>query len=254
MRILTIIVVLTLFMGSGSAGAADAAKTRALIDTGRTALEDLRGKAGENKAVAADLETAAQYLDRAAAALKGGEKIFGGISDEAEQDVRHQTSLAELTLKLAASRIERAKIEAELDAINKKSEIVKSRVKIFDDLRAEIARLKEAVSANEKAGKGLAALQAERDALAEQVRKLTGENALLEKLRQENDMLRKELSRRQDERAQTTQPERAGNPQPDPKELETIPAPQPEPAAVPSPAPDPKPSLEEIVQPDNSGK
>jgi chromosome segregation ATPase len=173
--------------------AADKSKSVAQIESARTALHDFKTRAGDSTVVAPDLEEAAKYLERAAAALKAGEKMFGGISDEAELDVRHETALVDLTLKLAASRLERARTEAESAALGKKIDTVKARLKIFDDFRAEIARLKEEVAANGKIAKELEALKGEKKILEEQITKLSALQGQLDAVKEENQKLTRQL-------------------------------------------------------------
>ncbi len=252
MRFVLTVAMITLCMGSSIANAADREKSRAQIETARAALEELKTNAGENKTASADLAAAAKYLDRASIALKQGEKMFGGISDEAEQEIRHQTSMVDLTLKLAASKIERSKIEAELAALSNKTETVRARVKIFDDFRAEIARLKGELANKEKAGKELAALKAEKTSLAAQLEKLTTEKELLEKVKEENEALKKRMSQLKGENDKPTrQPERIGSENPhvqsELKEVETFQAPKPTTIVAPLQEPELHQSLEEII-------
>jgi hypothetical protein len=158
-------------------------------------LNDFKTRAADSKVVAADLDAAGKYLERAAAVLKAGEKMFGGISDEAELDVRHETAMLELTLKLAASKLERARTEAESAALGKKIDTVKARLKIFEDFRAEIARLKEEAAANGKAAKELDKLKTEKVALEEQITKLSALKGQLEAVKEENLKLTRQLEK-----------------------------------------------------------
>jgi DNA repair exonuclease SbcCD ATPase subunit len=254
MRIFMTVAIAALLIGSSIANAADRNKSLAQIETIKAAMDQVKTIVGENKIASSDLDTAAKHLDKASAALKEGEKMFGGISDEAEQEIRHQTSMADLTLKLATSRIERSKIESDLATLSKKTETVKAKVKIFDDLRAEIARLKGEIANNEKAVKELAALNAEKASLAAQVQKLTAETELLDKVKSEKESLQKSFNQLKEENnSLTRQLEKIESTRKSaqPKAFETVPPPKPASLLSPLTEPEQKPLLEEItIQPD----
>ncbi len=158
---------------------AERAPSQARIEAARSALNDFKARAGDNKAAAGDIDEAASHIDKAVAALKAGEKMFGGVSDEADLDVRHETSLTDLALKRGAARLEQTKIAAESAALAKKIDVVKAKVKIFDDFRSEIARLKKEAAANEKAAKNLDQLKEEKNSLEKQIAQLSADNKKL---------------------------------------------------------------------------
>jgi regulator of replication initiation timing len=175
MRTILTIAVVTI-LGFPSAGlSADREKSQARIDSARSSLNEFKSNAGESKTIDAEVKAAERNLEKASAAQKAGEKMFGGLSDEADADVRHETSLLDLNLKLAASKLEKSKIEAESAVLGKKIDVVQAKVKIFDDFRAEIARLKEEVASTGKAVKEFEKLKGEKISLEEQVAKLSGE-------------------------------------------------------------------------------
>lgn len=173
--------------------AAERAPSQARIEAARSSLNDFKVKAGDIKAATGDIDEAAGHIDKAAAALKAGEKMFGGISDESELDVRHETALADLALKRGTSRLEQAKITAESAALAKKIDAVKAKVKIFDDFRTEIARLKKDAAANEKAQKVIDKLKEEKNTLEEQVARLTADKEKLGAATAELDTLKNRL-------------------------------------------------------------
>jgi len=215
MRTIVTIAIAALLFGAPETQAADRAKSQGQIDSARSALNDFKAKAGENKIVAADIAAAEQNLEKAAAALKGGEKMFGGLTDEAEANVRHQTALLDLNLKVAVSKLEKSRIEAESTVLGKKIAVVQAKVKIFDDFRAEIARLKSELSTSEKACRELDTLKKDKSALEEQVARLTRDKEQLDTVKAENLRLSSQLDKLQAEQ----------------KKLLTVPA------ALPSPAP-----------------
>jgi len=196
MRSIMTIVLATMLMTPHVLRAADRSKSQAQIETAQTALNDFKARAAADATFASsELESAVRYLEKAAAALKAGEKMFGGLSDEAEQDVKHETEMLDVTLKLAATKIERAKIEAESKTLGKKVDAVKAKLKIFDDFRAEIARLKGELATNEKAVKEVEALKAEKGALEAQITKLSTEKGQLDTLKEENLNLTRKLEK-----------------------------------------------------------
>jgi regulator of replication initiation timing len=175
MRTILIPAIIAMMLVPLAVPAAERAPSQARIEAARITLNDFKAKAVDSKAAATDIDEAAGHLDKAAAALKAGEKMFGGVSDEADLEVRHETNLADLVLKRGNSRLEQAKIGAESAVLAKKIDVVKAKVKIFDDFRAEISRLKGEVAASGKVGKELDTLKGEKNSLEEQVAKLTGE-------------------------------------------------------------------------------
>jgi myosin heavy subunit len=193
MRTILTIAVVTI-LGFPSAGlSADREKSQARIDSARSSLNEFKSNAGESKTIDAEVKAAERNLEKASAAQKAGEKMFGGLSDEAEADVRHEMALLDLNLKLAASKLEKARIEAESAVLGKKIDAVQSKVKIFDDFRAEIARLKEEVASGGKAAKDLDKLKEEKNDLEKQLAKLSGEKDKLGAATAENGALKAQL-------------------------------------------------------------
>lgn len=199
MRTIVTIAIAALLFSAPDTQAADRAKSQGQIDAARTVLNEFKAKAGENKSVAADIAAAEQNLEKAAASLKAGEKMFGGLTDEAEADVRHQTALLDLNLKVAVSKLEKSRIEAESVVLGKKIDAVQAKVKIFDDFRAEIARLKSELAASEIGGKELDKLKREKGALEEQLAGVKKEKEALETVKAENLRLTGQLEKLQAE-------------------------------------------------------
>ncbi len=199
MRTIVMIAIAALLFGVPDTQAAERAKSQGQIDGARSALNDFKSKAGDNKIVAADVTAAEQNLDKAVAAQKAGEKMFGGLTDEAEANVRHQTVLMDLNLKVAASKLEKARIESESAVLAKKIDAVQAKVKIFDDYRAEIARLKGELTASAKGDKELEMIRKEKSALEDQVARQAQEIAQLESVRADNKRLKDQLEKLQGE-------------------------------------------------------
>jgi hypothetical protein len=199
MKTFSTIAIAALLLVSSDIHAADRAKSQAQIDSGRTALSDFKAKAGESKIITDELNAAERNLEKAASAQKAGEKMFGGLTDEAEADVRHEMTILDLNLKLAASKLEKSRIGAESAVLGKKIETVQAKVKIFDDFRAEIARLKSELAATEKGGKELEKLKKEKGSMEEQVLDLKKGVKQLETLKAENLKLTSQLEKLQSE-------------------------------------------------------
>jgi uncharacterized protein YigA (DUF484 family) len=224
---------------SSDVQAADRARSQAQIDSGRVALNDFKAKAGESKIVADDVNAAERNLEKAATAQKAGEKMFGGLTDEAEANVRHEIALLDLNIKLAASKLEQARIGAESAALGKKIEAVQAKLKIFDDFRSEIARLKSKLADSQKGGRELEILKKEKGSLEEQIIDFKKGKELLETLKAENLKLTSQLEKLQSEQ----------------KTLQAVPVAVSTPVKVEKIVPEkkmdavlPKPELKEIVE------
>jgi len=221
MRTIVMIAVAALLFVAPGSQAADRVKSQGHIDSARSALNEFKAKVGENKLIAADVSAAEQNLEKAAVAQKAGERMFGGITDEAEADVRHQTALLDLNLKVAASKLEKVRIEAESAVLGKKIDTVQAKVKIFDDFRAEITRLKSELAASEMRAKELEKLKKEKSALEEQLVGVKKEKEALEAVKAENLRLTGQLEKLQAEQ----------------KKLQAVPAAIPAPIKLESVAP-----------------
>lgn len=178
MRIMTVAVLL-LCLSPLVAAAADKDRTVAMIEAVRLNIGTFKAKAGDSKAASAELGMANSYLGRAEYALEKGKNFLGMVSDEAKQDVRHQTAMAEISLAIGSSRLERSRIEGEAALLAARLEKVKARVKVFDDYRTEIARLKGELAKSSATSKELETLKAEKASLQKQVDKLTAEKELI---------------------------------------------------------------------------
>lgn len=227
MRTIITIAIATLLFATPDTQAAERAKSQGQIDAARSALNEFKAKVGDSKIVDTDIAAAEQNIEKAAAALKAGEKMFGGLTDEADAEVRHQTALSDLNLKVAASRLEKARIDAESTVLAKKIGAVQARVKVFDDYRSEIAKLKEQVAANEKAAKEADQLKADKSALEERIARMTEERKELEGIKAENSRLKNELKKLE---AQLNKPAELKTPEvretPKVAEKPALPAPQ----------------------------
>lgn len=194
MRGKVIAVSMLVCMGVSGADAAEKSRSQAQIDSARVMIEGAAAKVGENKAASADLEQARALLKKAEAALEKGRALFGfgGVKPEAEQEIKHYTEMVELAISLAASRIEKTRAEAELGPLDKQMATVKARLKLFDDRKAELQRLKADAAKYQTVAKELEALKADKALLASQLEMLLAERGQADKLKgEQSEMMRK---------------------------------------------------------------
>ena len=163
----------------GALHAADRAMPESRIESARMALSEFKVTAGDNPAVAADIKYAEQHLDTAILHLKSGGKIFGGVTEAAESDIRHELGLVELSLKNGTVRLDQARSRSEAELLEKKISTVKSKLKVFDDFRAEIAVLTTKTEGCQAERKALQGRLDEAGNLREQLEALKKENARL---------------------------------------------------------------------------
>lgn len=151
----------------------------ALIEAARLNIGNLKSRAGDGKLVSTEMGMANSYLGKAEYLLEKGRNFLGTVSEEAQQEIRHQTTLADIAVAVGNSRLERAKVETELASLGARVEKVKARVKVFDDYRSEIARLKAEIARSAASSKALASMKDENASLLKQVEKLAAERDLL---------------------------------------------------------------------------
>jgi hypothetical protein len=177
--------------------AAENNKTLIQLDAVRSAVETAAGKSEGNREAAADLERARNALKLADESYKGGKSMFGfgDISPESEKVIKLSVDMADLATATALSRVEFVRAAAELDAIEKQFTVVNGRLKLFEDRKAELDRLRLEVAACQKTGKELENIKIEKAALTYQVEQLAAEQGRADKLKIEQ----LELSRKMDE-------------------------------------------------------
>ena len=260
MRVKFIAIGAAVFLAAGSVDAAEKAEVLSKIEGARAAVENFAAKAKNNGTVIADIEAARSYLRKAAQAFEEGKQMFGlgGLKPAAEQEISHSIGMAELNIALAESRLAKEKTSEELAAINAQLDKVKAKVKVFDDKKAVIEKLRVDAAKYEAAAKELATLKTDKALLISQVEMLMAERKQFEKLKEEKG----ELIRQLDElKGANTKPaeqlEKQGQ-RPVPKPATAA---APEAAAVPAPAipakasvrdasPADRPALEELVVPE----
>ncbi|MCX5828012.1 MAG: hypothetical protein NTV58_08435 [Deltaproteobacteria bacterium] len=151
--------------------AADNANVLLAIENTKTNLRNLVEKSAGSKEYQDDIITAQNYLNLAESEYKKNIGILGNLKDEAEPTIRHYTDMANITVAIVMSRIEKANQIREGEEIDKSILKMKSKIKVFDDKNAEIERFK----AESGSTRGTM------DSVSKELVALKSENALLKK-------------------------------------------------------------------------
>jgi hypothetical protein len=197
MKNFILILITTLLLPASIAFSAEKNKTVIDLENTRSAVEAAAGKIAGNQESAADLERARNALKYADESYKAGKSMFGfgDISPETEKEIKLGVDMADTATATALSRVEFARATSELDTIEKLSTTTKARLKLFEDRKAELERLRFEAVACQKTAKEFETVKAEKAALATQLEQLAGERTRNDKLKIEQ----LELSRKLDE-------------------------------------------------------
>jgi len=160
----------TMFI-SPATQAADSAKVLLAIENTKTSLGNVIDKSAGAKEYQDDIITAQNYLKLAESEYKKNIGILGNLKDEAEPTVSHYIDMANATMAIVLSRIEKANQVREGEEIDKSIRKIKAKIKVFDDKNAEIERLK----AESGSSRGTVA------SVSKELADLKAENALLKK-------------------------------------------------------------------------
>lgn len=180
-----------------TAFAAEKNKTLAQLEAARSAVETAAGKIEGNKEAAADLERARAALKQADESFNAGKSMFGfgDISPEAEKEIKISVDAVEMATTSALSRVELVRATAEMEAIEKQFIATKAKLKLFEDRKAELERLRLEVAACRKISNDFEVVKLEKANLAAQIDQLTAERSRADKLKIEQ----LELSRKVEE-------------------------------------------------------
>lgn len=196
MRLVTLLACLALVAVPLCAHANEKAKAQGLLDASRAATEAFAKRNDGNKLVADDVDAARSWLKKAGDAFAGGSTMFGlgDLSQESGLDVKFDTGMADLYLALGQSRLDKEKAAGELALLNEQVAKMKAKVKVFDDRKAELERLRAEVAKFAATAKELAAakeeiarlnergsqLESERKALNQEIERLKNDVAMRE--------------------------------------------------------------------------
>lgn len=190
-----ILLISTLCVSVTTAFAADKNKILSQLDATRATVEAAAGKIEGNREAAADLERARAALKDADESFKSGKSMFGfgDISPEAENEIKLAVDMAELATATALTRLEFVRATTELDAIEKQFTTVKGKLKLFEDRKAELERLRLEVAACQKTSNEFETIKAEKALLMSQVDQLAAERSRADKLKIEQLELTRKL-------------------------------------------------------------
>lgn len=195
MRSLKIIACLLLLAAPTASLADEKTKAQGQIEAAKAAIEAFARKSKDNKLVAQDIEAARSAMKRSEESLASNRSMFGlgDISPETAGSVKHLTDLVDMHLTLGQSRLDSAKAAEELNLLSAQVAKVKARVKVFEDRKAELERLRGVQVKYEALLKEMEQLKSEKEQLAaKEAKLLDGQKAL----NIEIDYLKGELARR----------------------------------------------------------
>lgn len=195
--ILSLLLIVSFSLPASRSFAAEKNKTLIQLDATRSAVESAAAKVEGNKEAVADLERARTALKYADESYKGGKSMFGfgDISPETEKEIKLAVDMADIATASALSRLEFVRATAELDAIEKQFVVVKGKLKIFEERKAELDKLRLDAAACRKISNELEIIKLEKATLAAQIDQLSSERSRADKLKIE--LL--ELTRKLDE-------------------------------------------------------
>lgn len=206
MKWIYLLLVSTLCLSTSNALAADKNKILIQLDASRAEVESVAGKAEGNKEAAADLTRARAALKNAEESYNAGKTMFGfgDINPETEREIKLSFDIADVATTTALSRLELVRATAELDAIEKQFASVKSKLKLFEDRKAELIRLRLEVAACQKTTSELEIAKAEKTVMATKMEQLAVERGRADKLKIEQFELSKKMDELKAENARLT--------------------------------------------------
>lgn len=200
------LLVSTICISTSGALAAEKSKVLIQLDATRSAVETAAGKAEGNKDATADLARARAALKYADESHTAGKSMFGfgDINPETEKEIKLSVDIADLATATALSRVELVRATAELEAIEKQFTAVKTKLKLFEDRKAELVKLRQEVAACQKTTNELEILKVEKTVLTTKMEQLTAERSRADKLKIEQFELSKKLDELKAENSRLT--------------------------------------------------
>lgn len=171
-----------LVMASWSLAEAAEPDISAQIAAKKVSVEQTAAQVGNYPLALAEMEKARASLKKAEQAYEAGKQWMGlrGLKPEAEQEVRHHLQMIEMATALATSRATKGRTEEELAAVDKQLVLVKARVKLLEERKAEEERLRQLVRTCEAAAKEGAGRKEESGRLSAQLEQATAEKKKLQ--------------------------------------------------------------------------
>lgn len=178
-----LILIIMFFVAANSAFAAEKSKMAVQLDASRIAVDSLAGKIGDNREAGAALEQARTYLQKASDLETKGRQRLGftipGLSadlkPEVEEEINNYLEISAVLLATSTSRLEKAKASSEFEIIDRQLAIVKAKVKVFEDRKTELEKLRADAAKCQSASKELESLKAENTRLSTQIEKQIAE-------------------------------------------------------------------------------
>ncbi len=205
-RLISSTVLMILVWSSTVFAAVTSVQLRGQIDAARVAIDATASKVEGSKEALADLAQARNGVAAAEESLKAGKSMFGfgDIGPDTAKEVKQAMELVEIATASALSRIEFTRATAELDAIEKQYTLVTAKLKIFDERKAELVRLRQEAASSQATTKENEELKGEKAALTAQVGQLTAELHKTEKLKTEQAELMRKLEELKGENSRLT--------------------------------------------------
>lgn len=174
---ISITIFLTVF-----ARAADKVDFPAQIAAAKASIDDIAAKVGNYPQALVEIERARGAWKKAEHAYDKGRQWMGlgGLKPEAEQEVRHHLQMVEMATTLATSRAAKGRIDEDTALIDKQLAVVKARVKLLEDRKAEEERLRQTAQKYEAAANELAALKTDNAKRSAQIDQLISDKKKLE--------------------------------------------------------------------------
>jgi chromosome segregation ATPase len=169
------------FVISTWAFAAEKSKILLQLESSQAAVDLLAGKVGENREALTALEQARLSLKKASDIYAKSRQMlgfnigFGDLKPEAEEEIKNYLQISDISVATATSRLEKARAASELETIDKQLATVKTKVKVFEDRKAELEKLKTDAAKCQSAAKDLETLKSENSRLSGQLEKQLAE-------------------------------------------------------------------------------
>jgi chromosome segregation ATPase len=172
-----LILISTVFVLSTGVFAAEKSKILLQLESSQASVDSLAGKVGENREASTSLEKARASLKKASDIFAKGRQMlgfnigFGDLKPEAEEEIKSYLQISDISVATATSRLEKTRASAELETIDKQLASVKAKVKIFEDRKIELEKLKADAAKCQTASKELETLKSENARLSGQIEK-----------------------------------------------------------------------------------
>ncbi len=156
----------------------------------QNAVNKVTEKVSGTKQFTDDVLAAQNYLKLAETEYRKNLGWTGALKQEAIPNVRHYSNMAELTSMIVLSKLEKIRLDNERNQLENSIEVVRSRIKVFDNKNLEISKLKsEIASLNasilqkgveaSELSKKVAALSGDLNSLRKEIENLDVENKRL---------------------------------------------------------------------------